>query len=122
MSLRQKAEKIDWEELGSNASFLPLVYLVVMAPGFLILLGFSCLMMTAVGDFPSGLKLGSIFIASSLILMVFYRIMIKLQFKMKKKLSEEVPVELPGSAIDKFVAPFLAQLQHEQKMLLGKIE
>lgn len=116
MSLKQKADKIDWEELGSNATFLPLIYLVVMAPGFLILSGFCCFVAAAVGDFPSGLKLGSLLVASSFLLMLIYRMVIRYQFKMKKKLKDELPVEIPRSVMDQLAAPFLVQIKNEQKL------
>lgn len=126
MSLRQKADKIDWEELGSNATFLPLIYLVVMAPGFLILMGFICFLIAVVSDFTPNLfiKLGTCLIASSLVLIFSYRLMIKRQFKLKKRsdptLNRDKPVEVSRTTTEHFLAPFVAQFQLEQKMILGK--
>ncbi len=128
MSVKTKAEKINWEELGTNASFLPVAYLVVMAPGFLALLGICCLIAAGVGSFSFGpvfpvdffLIMAGILVFCGLVLVISYRVIIKRQFKLKKgQAPKPLPVVL-SSPLDQFLAPFLRQIKDEQQLFLDQ--
>ncbi len=125
-SLLKKAEKIDWEELGSNATFLPLIYFLVMAPGVFFLFGLCCFITAAMGEQPEVfIRLGACFISCSMILILTYRIVIKRQFKFRKHTEErklKESTEKPLTLMDGFLAPFLVQIKREQEMLLRKDE
>jgi Ca2+/H+ antiporter len=130
MSLKHKTEKVNWEELGTNASLLPLIYLVVMAPGFLTLLGLTCFLTTGVAYFYFGLNfpinfflvLGGSFIGLGFLLILLYRIIIKYQFRMKKcRRVEQDQASMPAkSHLDQAMQPFLKQLLAEHRLFLEK--
>ncbi len=128
MSMKTKAEKINWEELGTNASFLPLAYLVVMAPGFLALLGICCFIAAAVGSFSFDpvfpieffLIMGGVLIFCGLVLVISYRLIIKRQFKLRKGQAPKPLPVAPVFPLDQFLAPFLKQIKEEQQLFLSK--
>lgn len=130
MSIKNKTENVDWETLGTNVSLLPLVYLIVTAPGLLVLLGMCCLIAAgvctfyAVLDFPREfiLVLGGSLIVLGAMLAISYRIIIKFKFRIKKHLNlEQVHASaVLKSPLDQALSPFLKQLAAEHRLFLNK--
>lgn len=126
MSIRHKTEKVNWEMLGTNASFLPLAYMVVMAPGFLILTGLCAVIATGMGpfypDFPREffLALGGSLIVLGALLIFSYRLIIKHHFKLKKCRALENAPLATKSPVENVLAPFLKQMLVEHRLFLGK--